>query len=121
MRKVRSAARALANLGAEVVFITGPATVPPPDGVQVIAVESAQEMADAVKAALPVDAGVFAAAVADWRVSVASDKKLKKSKEPIKDYSSPKTAGNQQLFRQLFNAIIVYSTFPSLHLVFPWK
>jgi len=76
-------AKALANLGAEVVFITGPATVPPPDGVQVIAVESAQDMSDAVHSALPVDAGVFAAAVADWRVSQASDKKLKKSKDGL--------------------------------------
>ncbi len=76
-------AKALANLGAEVVFVTGPASVPPPDGVEVIAVESAQEMADAVRAALPVDAGIFAAAVADWRVSGASDRKLKKSKDGL--------------------------------------
>ncbi len=76
-------AKALTDLGAEVVFVTGPASVPPPDGVEVIAVESAQEMADAVHAALPVDAGVFAAAVADWRVSGASDRKLKKSKDGL--------------------------------------
>jgi len=61
-------AKALRDLGAEVVFVTGPASVPPPDKVQVIAVESAQQMHDAVMAALPVDAAVFAAAVADWRV-----------------------------------------------------
>ncbi|MEX0367424.1 MAG: bifunctional phosphopantothenoylcysteine decarboxylase/phosphopantothenate--cysteine ligase CoaBC [Ruegeria sp.] len=72
-------ARALAALGAEVVFVTGPAEVPPPDGVQVVRVESAREMSDAVDAALPVDAGIFAAAVADWRVASASDRKLKKS------------------------------------------
>ncbi|WP_050929089.1 bifunctional phosphopantothenoylcysteine decarboxylase/phosphopantothenate--cysteine ligase CoaBC [Aestuariivita boseongensis] len=76
-------ARALADLGAHVVFVTGPASVPPPDGVEVIAVESAREMADAVQAALPVDAGVFAAAVADWRVAQASDRKLKKSKDGL--------------------------------------
>lgn len=76
-------ARALAQLGAHVVFVTGPADVPPPDGVEVIAVQTAQQMKDAVEAALPVDAAVFAAAVADWRVSSASDRKLKKSKDGL--------------------------------------
>lgn len=73
-------ARALAALGAHVVFVTGPATVPPPDGVIVIRVETAQEMLDAVEATLPVDAAICAAAVADWRVSSASDHKIKKTK-----------------------------------------
>ena len=73
-------ARALSALGAEVVFVTGPAEVPPPSGVQVIAVETAQQMLEAVNAALPVDAAIFAAAVADWRVAQASDSKLKKTK-----------------------------------------
>ncbi|QOL81225.1 bifunctional phosphopantothenoylcysteine decarboxylase/phosphopantothenate--cysteine ligase CoaBC [Pseudooceanicola spongiae] len=71
-------ARALAALGAEVVFVTGPADVPPPDGVQVVRVETAQQMLQAVEAALPVDAAVFAAAVADWRVASASGSKIKK-------------------------------------------
>ena len=75
--------RALAALGADVVFVTGPADVPPPDGVQVIKVQTAQQMLEAVQAALPVDAGVFAAAVADWRVNSASDRKLKKSKDGL--------------------------------------
>ena len=74
-------ARALQALGAEVVFITGPATVRPPEGVQVVPVETAREMQAAVDAALPADAGVFAAAVADWRVASASDRKLKKTKD----------------------------------------
>ncbi|KUJ78360.1 bifunctional phosphopantothenoylcysteine decarboxylase/phosphopantothenate--cysteine ligase CoaBC [Ruegeria profundi] len=74
-------ARAFAALGAEVVFVTGPADVAPPEGVQVTRVETAQQMSDAVDAALPVDAAVFAAAVADWRVVGASDKKLKKSRD----------------------------------------
>lgn len=76
-------ARALAQLGAHVVFVTGPADVPPPDGVEVIAVQTAQQMKDAVEGALPADAAVFAAAVADWRVSTASDRKLKKSKDGL--------------------------------------
>ncbi|MCD9148744.1 bifunctional phosphopantothenoylcysteine decarboxylase/phosphopantothenate--cysteine ligase CoaBC [Pseudophaeobacter flagellatus] len=76
-------ATALRDQGAEVVFVTGPAEVPPPDGVEVIPVQSALEMQAAVQAALPVDVGVFAAAVADWRVSSASDRKLKKSKDGL--------------------------------------
>ncbi|SEQ11414.1 bifunctional phosphopantothenoylcysteine decarboxylase/phosphopantothenate--cysteine ligase CoaBC [Thalassovita taeanensis] len=71
-------AAALAALGAEVVFVTGPADVPPPSGVQVIKVETAAQMLEAVQAALPSDAAVFAAAVADWRVASASDSKIKK-------------------------------------------
>lgn len=76
-------ARALSALGADVVFVTGPAEVAPPEGVQVVQVETAQHMSDAVDAALPADAGVFTAAVADWRVAGASDKKLKKSRDGI--------------------------------------
>ncbi len=76
-------ASALAALGADVVFITGPADVPPPSGVQVVRVQTALQMQEAVNAALPVDAGVFAAAVADWRVTTASDRKLKKSKDGL--------------------------------------
>lgn len=71
-------ARALAGLGAEVVFVTGPASVPPPAGVEVIRVETATEMLAAVQAALPADAAVFAAAVADWRVANAAPQKMKK-------------------------------------------
>ncbi|MBU3030430.1 bifunctional phosphopantothenoylcysteine decarboxylase/phosphopantothenate--cysteine ligase CoaBC [Paracoccus marinaquae] len=71
-------AAALRDLGARVSFVTGPATVPPPDGVEVIRVETAREMRDAVDAALPADAAVMAAAVADWRVTNAAQKKMKK-------------------------------------------
>jgi phosphopantothenoylcysteine decarboxylase/phosphopantothenate--cysteine ligase len=73
-------AAALRDLGAEVVFVTGPASVPPPPGVTVHRVETAREMRDAALAALPVAAAVFAAAVADWRVTSASDSKMKKTK-----------------------------------------
>ena len=71
-------AAALRDLGARVSFITGPATVPAPGGVQVIAVETAAQMSAAVEAALPADAAVFAAAVADWRVANAAGQKVKK-------------------------------------------
>ncbi len=94
-------ARALMQLGAEVIFVTGPADVPPPDGVQVVRVETAQQMSDAVDAALPVDAGVFAAAVADWRVSSASDRKLKKSRDglPVLEF-----AENPDILKRVSNA-----------------
>ena len=69
---------ALRDLGARVVFVTGPAEVPPPTGVDVIRVETARQMLEAVQAALPADAAVMAAAVADWRVANAAGSKLKK-------------------------------------------
>ncbi|MEO9683524.1 MAG: bifunctional phosphopantothenoylcysteine decarboxylase/phosphopantothenate--cysteine ligase CoaBC [Tateyamaria sp.] len=70
--------RALLDLGAEVIFVTGPADVSPPLGAEVVNVETAEQMKTAVLSALPVDAAIFAAAVADWRVEGASDRKLKK-------------------------------------------
>ncbi len=72
-------ARALLALGAEVVFVTGPADAARPEGAEVIEVETALEMAAAVEAAGALDAAVFAAAVADWRVASASESKLKKA------------------------------------------
>jgi phosphopantothenoylcysteine decarboxylase/phosphopantothenate--cysteine ligase len=71
-------AAALRDLGARVTFVTGPATTPPPNGVTVVAVETARQMLDAVEAALPADAAVFAAAVADWRVKNEAGQKMKK-------------------------------------------
>jgi phosphopantothenoylcysteine decarboxylase/phosphopantothenate--cysteine ligase len=71
-------AAALRDLGAQVVFVTGPASVPAPQGVEVVRVETARQMLAAVEAALPVDAAVMAAAVADWRVANAAASKMKK-------------------------------------------
>ena len=71
-------AAALRDLGARVSFITGPARVPAPHGVDVTRVETAREMHEAVQDALPADAAVFAAAVADWRVANAASRKMKK-------------------------------------------
>ncbi|MEM9737411.1 MAG: bifunctional phosphopantothenoylcysteine decarboxylase/phosphopantothenate--cysteine ligase CoaBC [Pseudomonadota bacterium] len=72
-------AAALRDLGAEVVLVSGPATDPLPQGVEITRVEAAAEMLAAVEAALPVEAAIFCAAVADWRVASASDKKIKKA------------------------------------------
>jgi phosphopantothenoylcysteine decarboxylase / phosphopantothenate---cysteine ligase len=71
-------AAALRDLGARVTFVTGPAVVPAPEGVDVQRVETAAQMLAAVEAALPADAAVFAAAVADWRVANAAGQKMKK-------------------------------------------
>ena len=80
-------AAALQDLGADVRFVTGPADVPPPNGVHVIQVESAQDMFDAVKANLDVSCAIFAAAVADWRVENASGSKIKKQNGALPELS----------------------------------
>ncbi|WP_339641638.1 bifunctional phosphopantothenoylcysteine decarboxylase/phosphopantothenate--cysteine ligase CoaBC [Jannaschia helgolandensis] len=71
-------AAALRDLGARVTFVTGPADTSPPAGIDVVRVETAQQMLNAVTAALPADVAVMAAAVADWRVENAGDRKMKK-------------------------------------------
>jgi phosphopantothenoylcysteine decarboxylase/phosphopantothenate--cysteine ligase len=71
-------AAAAAAAGAEVVLVSGPVTVLDPPGVTVVKVETARQMFEAVAAALPADAAVFAAAVADWRSDSASASKIKK-------------------------------------------
>jgi phosphopantothenoylcysteine decarboxylase/phosphopantothenate--cysteine ligase len=71
-------AAAAAAAGAEVVLVCGPVNLPDPSGVQVVHVETAREMLQAVERALPVEIAVFAAAVADWRVANAGEQKIKK-------------------------------------------
>jgi len=70
-------AGALARLGARVTLVAGPVGLPTPPGVDRIDVETARQMADAVADALPADAAVMVAAVADWRV-LPSAQKIKK-------------------------------------------
>jgi len=74
-------AAAAAEAGARVTLIAGPVALATPDGVTRIDVETAEQMAQAVFAALPADAAVLVAAVADWRVKPAKSK-LKKSGGP---------------------------------------
>ena len=74
-------AAAAAEAGARVTLVAGPVTLETPAGVDRISVETAGEMADAVMSALPCDAAVLVAAVADWRVE-ASPLKLKKTAGP---------------------------------------
>jgi phosphopantothenoylcysteine decarboxylase / phosphopantothenate---cysteine ligase len=71
-------AAALAALGAEVTLVSGPVNIPDPMGVTTVHVERAEEMRDAVLAALPADIAVMVAAVADWRVEAQAGEKIKK-------------------------------------------
>ena len=71
-------AKALMELGADVIFVTGPADVQPPIGVHLIEVETAIQMLEAVEKEMPCDAAIFAAAVADWRVVDTPSSKIKK-------------------------------------------
>ena len=75
-------AAALARHGARVTLIAGPVTLPTPPGVKRIDVETARQMAAAVDAALPADAAVMVAAVADWRVE-AAPQKIKKAGQAL--------------------------------------
>ncbi|MXW17203.1 MAG: phosphopantothenoylcysteine decarboxylase, partial [Gemmatimonadetes bacterium] len=73
-------ARAAWLRGAEVTLVTGPTAVPVPDGVDVVRVETAREMRDAVLAvAADADAAIFAAAVADYRPGAVQPGKIKRS------------------------------------------
>lgn len=71
-------AAAFAAAGARVTLVSGPVSIPDPAGVTCVHVETAQQMLDAVTAALPADIAVCAAAVADWRPKNVVDHKMKK-------------------------------------------
>jgi phosphopantothenoylcysteine decarboxylase / phosphopantothenate---cysteine ligase len=71
-------AAALRQSGARVTLVTGPTHEPAPHGVTLVPIETADEMLAACRAALPADAAVCAAAVADWRVATPSGRKIKK-------------------------------------------
>jgi len=74
-------AAAAADGGARVTLVAGPVALATPTGVDRIDVETAAQMAEAVFAALPADAAILVAAVADWRV-IPSTTKLKKGAGP---------------------------------------
>ena len=72
-------AAAAQRAGAEVTLVSGPTALRAPAGVTTVAIETAQELSDAVLAALPgADAVIMAAAVADYRPAKPADRKLKK-------------------------------------------
>jgi phosphopantothenoylcysteine synthetase/decarboxylase len=70
--------------GQEVILISGPTSLPAPDGVRLIKVTTAQEMHDAVHQHLPqAKAAIFSAAVADYRPAAAAPQKIKKHGETL--------------------------------------
>ena len=71
-------AAAAAEMGARVTLVSGPVMLPTPPGVDRVDIETAREMAAAVKKALPADAAVMVAAVADWRTREFAEEKIKK-------------------------------------------
>jgi len=75
-------AAAMARMGAATTLVTGPTVEPDPPGVAVIRVETAQQMLDACRKALPADVAVCAAAVSDWRPATAAGRKIKKNGAP---------------------------------------
>jgi phosphopantothenoylcysteine decarboxylase/phosphopantothenate--cysteine ligase len=67
-------AAALAALGARVTLVSGPVNIADPANVNVVHIETARQMHEAVLASLPADIAVCAAAVADWHVAEAGQK-----------------------------------------------
>ncbi len=76
-------ASALAGAGARVTLVSGPVALNAPAGVELVRVETADQMLKACQAALPADAAVCLAAVADWRPEAPAGQKLKKSKSGL--------------------------------------
>jgi phosphopantothenoylcysteine decarboxylase / phosphopantothenate---cysteine ligase len=77
-RQGHAIAQAAIGAGARVTLVTGPVGLADPSGAEVIHVGSAREMREAVEAALPADAFIAAAAVADWRAENVAHQKIKK-------------------------------------------
>jgi phosphopantothenoylcysteine decarboxylase / phosphopantothenate---cysteine ligase len=72
-------ADALAAAGADTTLVSGPVEIAAPSSVRLLKVQTAREMLAACQSVLPVDVGVFAAAVADWRPERAANSKIKKA------------------------------------------
>jgi phosphopantothenoylcysteine decarboxylase / phosphopantothenate---cysteine ligase len=77
-RQGHAIAQAAVGAGAKVTLVTGPVGLSDPAGADVVHVDSALDMREAVKAALPADAFIAAAAVADWRTEKVARQKIKK-------------------------------------------
>jgi phosphopantothenoylcysteine decarboxylase/phosphopantothenate--cysteine ligase len=76
-------AQAALDRGARVTLVTGPTALPAPEGAEVVRVQTAEQMAQAVLAAsAQADALLMAAAVADFRPAAPAAHKLKKTAVP---------------------------------------
>jgi phosphopantothenoylcysteine decarboxylase/phosphopantothenate--cysteine ligase len=77
-------AEAAVNRGAKVVLVSGPTALEKPERAEFVAVRSAEEMLRAVKKHFPeCTIGIFAAAVADYRVAEPSSAKIKRTAESL--------------------------------------
>ncbi|MEZ5385609.1 MAG: phosphopantothenoylcysteine decarboxylase [Prosthecobacter sp.] len=77
-------AEAACEAGHEVVLVSGPVSIPAPEGVQFVHVETAREMFDAVQIYLSgCDAAIFSAAVADYRPVHFAAQKMKKKADKL--------------------------------------
>ncbi|WJW80444.1 bifunctional phosphopantothenoylcysteine decarboxylase/phosphopantothenate--cysteine ligase CoaBC [Bartonella sp. TP] len=74
-------AQGLAQYGAQIVVICGETKSKPPENLQIVKVQTAAEMLQAVQAQLPADGAIFVAAVCDWRAAEIAPQKLKKLAE----------------------------------------
>lgn len=92
-------AEALGKAGAEVILVSGPVNISPPEHAETIQVQTAREMQQMVETALPADIAVMVAAVADWRTSKEADEKMKK--QDGKGPSSLKLVENPDILRGL--------------------
>lgn len=116
---------ALASLcaaqGAEVVLVSGPVSLPKPDGVELISVKSAEEMLQAVENRWrEMDFGIFAAAVADYRPQKVATEKIKKNTEEleIKLVKNPdilKWAGEHKTEKQILVGFALETTDPEVN------
>ena len=96
-------AQAALNHHHHVTLISGPVSLPAPSGAQLIPVETARQMFDAVRAAIPhCDIAIFAAAVADYRPVTPSSQKLKKHPSSLSLHLEP-TEDILGSARSLFN------------------
>ena len=95
-------AATLARMGAETTLVSGPTQLADPPGVMTRRIETAAEMLAACEQALPVDVGVFAAAVADWKVARPANHKLKK--DDNQQPPSLELAVNPDILRAMSNA-----------------
>jgi phosphopantothenoylcysteine decarboxylase/phosphopantothenate--cysteine ligase len=75
-------AQAAWRKGARVVLVSGPSPLPPPEGAELVRVETAIEMREAVEGLLPhADVSIFTAAVADYRPVSPRDRKVKRESQ----------------------------------------
>ena len=91
-------ASACAVAGARVTLVSGPTALPDLTGVTTIRVETARQMLEACEDALPADAAVMCAAVADYRPDIETAHKIKKERGGL---SSISLAENPDILRTL--------------------